>query len=83
MLSRTQNVPFEKSITNHFPNVALEWHPTKNGDRIPNKTAYGSNQRAWWKCQKCGREWETCISNRTIGGQKCASCARKKNYDKC
>lgn len=56
--------------------LAKEWHPTKNGKRLPNQYSAGSNAKPWWKCRKCGYEWRTSISNRSRN-QGCPRCAGK------
>lgn len=54
----------ENSLETIFPEIAKEWHPTKNGLLKPNMVAYGSMQMIWWKC-KNGHEWQTRINTRT------------------
>ena len=56
------------------PEIAAEWHPTKNGDLRPENIISGSKQYAWWKCGVCGYEWRTAIGNRKRGNG-CPSCA--------
>ena len=56
------------------PSLALEWNYTKNGDLKPTLLTDGSNKKVWWKCKKCGREWEAVIAKRTKGKCKCPSC---------
>jgi translation initiation factor IF-1 len=48
------------------PNLALEWHPTKNGDLTPGDVTPMSNLKVWWQCQK-GHEWDARIANRSKG----------------
>lgn len=57
-----------------FPEIASQWHPTKNIDVTPSDIHHGSNFYAWWQCEK-GHEWETVISNRTRLGSGCPTCA--------
>lgn len=45
------------------PELAKEWHPTKNGDLTPCDVTVNSNKKVWWKCSK-GHEWEDKISSR-------------------
>ena len=61
------------------PDIALEWHPTKNGDLTPNMVSCGSNKNIWWLC-KCGREWQAKVYTRgnTSGCPECAKQKRKK-----
>ena len=68
------------SVTNNlavlFPEVAATWHPTKNGDVIPEQVVAGANKRFWWICdQGPDHEWETSASKRTYGQQGCPCCA--------
>ena len=58
------------------PEVAAQWHPTKNGDFKPGMFTYGSGQKFWWICKK-KHEWETVINERTVGGG-CPYCSNKK-----
>ena len=65
------------SITH--PEIAKQWHPTKNGDlRVVNFT-YGSGKKVWWKCDRedC-HEWECIVQNRTKGNG-CPFCANQKD----
>lgn len=40
-------VGFNDLATTH-PEVAAQWHPTKNGNLTPEMVTAGSNQLAWW-----------------------------------
>ena len=53
------------SLLNKFPEIAKEWHPTKNGDLKPNMFKSGSDHKVWWLCPVCGFEYETAIGHRT------------------
>lgn len=59
-----------------YPEVAKEWHPTKNKGTSPKQVTSRTLKKAWWICRE-GHEWEASISNRTNGG-KCPIC----NIDK-
>ena len=56
-----------------YPELSEEWHPTKNGDLLPDSVTYGSGKKIWWKCKE-GHEWEATISSRTKQGTKCPCC---------
>jgi hypothetical protein len=47
-----------------FPEVANEWHPTKNGELTPNDLTRASSKKVWWLCPK-GHSYESTIANRT------------------
>ena len=51
------------------PEIATEWHPTKNGDLKPTDVTRGSNEPVWWQCP-LGHEWKATVNERT-GSQKC------------
>ncbi len=49
-----------------YPEIAKEWHPTKNGDKTPAMFSPKNGYKAWWKC-KYGHEWQTSIHDRSSG----------------
>ena len=56
----------EKTLAIHSPEVAKEWHPTKNSPLKPTEIGYGSSQKVWWICTfDHSHLWEAVISNRT------------------
>ena len=57
------NAPFSET----HPELAEQWHPTKNGDLTPQDVVSGSHRKVWWKCPDCGYEWEASIANRSRG----------------
>ena len=62
-----------------YPDLIKEWDYKKNNklNIYPDKVMYGSGKKAWWKCSKCGNEWQSEIYCRTKGGYGCAKCGRK------
>lgn len=62
-------------FSSQFPDIARQWHPTKNGNRLPQHFAARSNKKAWWQCPVCGHDWQTTITQRA-NGQGCPKCAR-------
>ena len=54
----------KRSLKNRFPEIAKQWHPTKNGDFKPEHFSYGSNKRAYWLCKK-GHIYYSKIKERT------------------
>lgn len=64
--------------TNNFavdhPELLCEWDYEKNGDLKPENFKSLSNKKVWWKCSKCGHEWQTIIANRSRG-YGCHACA--------
>ena len=60
------------------PELAKQWHPTKNGALTPADVAVGSGRRVWWKCPDCGGEWGVRVVNRTTANTNCPYCSNKK-----
>ena len=58
------------------PEIAAEWHPTKNGTLTPRDVVADSHMRAWWRCEK-GHEWRAQIMSRVKSGCGCPVCAGK------
>jgi len=80
-ITRATPAPGE-SFGDQFPDVAKEWHPTRNGDVKPTDVKPGSNKRRWWQCGTCGHEWEVEPKDRRRGEQ-CPECAeRQRNMTK-
>ena len=74
-----KQVSTTNSFVELFPEIAAEWHPTKNGDFKVNEFIANSNRLSWWKCDVADdHEWETSIANRTHHGSGCACCAGQK-----
>jgi very-short-patch-repair endonuclease len=63
------------SLAETHPEVAKQWHPTKNGDLSPKDFTPGSGKKVWWKCDKGDdHEWIASIVNRS-NGRNCSICA--------
>lgn len=69
--------PGEEFGTLH-PELVAEWHPTQNADKNPMQFSSGSTFNAWWKCAKCGYEWQAQIGHRVFGIKKCPQCQEQK-----
>ena len=67
----------ENDLAAQYPQLAVQWHPKKNGSLTPDAVPPGSKRKVWWLCQK-GHEWQATIASRTSGGNGCPYCAGKK-----
>lgn len=71
------------SVTNSLatlrPDLAEEWHPTRNGKKTPAQVTTGMSLRAWWRCVKVPSHplWQSRISHRMVG-RGCPACAAKR-----
>ena len=45
------------SLKTNDPDLASEWHPTKNGNLLPNDVSSNSHQKVWWQCP-LGHDWK-------------------------
>ena len=75
-------------LSTTHPDLVKEWHPTRNGKRIPSQFKCTSNESVWWICQyhdiRTGKdfifEWQDSISNR-VNGRKCPYLTDDLLYD--
>ena len=60
------------------PDVAAEFDEQKNGISA-SEILWCSNKKMWFKCSRCGHEWQSKVSNRTsTNNQGCMICGREK-----
>lgn len=59
------------------PQLAKEWHPTKNNELTPDMFSAGSNKKVWWQCKQ-GHEWQAYIGTRASQKTRCPVCCNKK-----
>ena len=60
------------------PELAKQWHPTKNGKLKPCNVASGSGKKVWWKCDKeKDHEWRASPNTRTNTGKGCSCCSKR------
>ena len=67
--------PRKPPLSETHPELAKQWHPTKNGYLFPEKVSKGSNKKVWWKCPK-GEDhiWEAQPNSRA-NGRGCPFCS--------
>ena len=64
------------SLLDTSPQLAQQWHPSKNHDLTPQNVAPQSNKKAWW-LGECGHEWQASINHR-FHGRGCPFCSGQK-----
>lgn len=68
------------SFATTHPDIAAEWHPTRNGPRTPLDFTFGSHHEAWWQCPKAKTHvYPARISSRTSMLSGCPACAPLAN----
>ncbi len=70
-----------RSLAEKVPEIAAEWHPTRNGSLTPEGTFYASNSKVWWRCAAGpSHEWEAPPAQRTTGRRTgCPKCGAVQN----
>ena len=67
--------PPGKSLAEVNPELAKEWHPSKNEELTPFGVTTGSKEKIWWKCDKgVDHQWMASISSR-VSGRGCPICS--------
>ena len=60
------------------PELASQWHMSKNNSMTPFDIVSFSHKKVWWKCDKGDdHEWEASVAHRSRG-RSCPMCAGKK-----
>ena len=75
---RDEAIKSRGSLLDLFPQLCLEWHPTKNGTKKPSDYLPGSEERIVWICTECGYEWTAPISRRAKRHSGCPRCASER-----
>ena len=75
--SRRQAILGKTDLSTLNPQLALEWHPTKNGDLKPNQVTARSGKKVWWLCAK-GHEWQATPHDRDTDNTKCPYCSARR-----
>lgn len=70
------------SLAGQRPEIAAQWHPTKNNSLQPSDVAVAASQKVWWRCpvtcaNGCPHDYEQRIAHKT-GGIGCPFCAGLK-----
>lgn len=77
--TRKNKFPVEKSLEYRYPEIAKEWHPTKNGDIKPNQVYPSTNIMYWWICpNNIDHDYESVAISRTVGSTGCPYCCNMK-----
>lgn len=70
-------IPKENDLATEFPEIAAQWHPTKNVNCTPYNVSFGSRRKVWWICEK-GHSWQAAIYARVLNGSGCPVCSGRK-----
>lgn len=70
-------IPGETDLATTHPEIAKEWHPTRNKSLTPLAVKAGTNKKVWWSCP-LGHEYEAPPSARTEKLTGCPICSGKQ-----
>lgn len=68
-----QTAPGFNDLATTHPELAAQWHPTKNLPLTPTKVTAGTHTRIHWICEK-GHEWEAKGNDRVLYHTGCPEC---------
>jgi len=70
----------DNNLESLYPEIAKEWHPTKNSELTPKDVAPATNKKFWWLCPR-GHSYYSVVSNRTNNNAACPYCSGNKVGD--
>ena len=69
-----QILPAENDLASRFPEIAAQWHPTKNKMLAPDMVAREASEKFGGFAVR-GMKWRTVVFARTSGGSGCPVCS--------
>lgn len=60
-----------------YPELAKEWHPTKNKEAKPSDIFANSREKYWWRCP-LGHEYQATPRDRGVGRTNCPICNKRR-----
>ncbi|WP_086820188.1 zinc-ribbon domain-containing protein [Allokutzneria sp. NRRL B-24872] len=62
-------------LADTLPEIASQWHPTRNGTLAPANVVWDSKRVIWWKTDCCGYEWQESVRDRDKYKRlRCSNC---------
>ena len=71
-------VAADNSLRATFPEIADEWHPSKNQEYTPDNTRPQSGRKIWWTCPDGHDPYLRVVEHRTIRGWGCQHTDHKR-----
>eukprot|EP00128_Syssomonas_multiformis_P002356 Colp12_sorted_trinity150504_noHs@25313 len=66
-----------QSLLAAHPELAQQWHPTKNGALTPGDVSRAARKKVWWQCPADpSHEWEARVSSRLTTRYGCPFCKK-------
>ena len=70
-------VPGVNDFATVYPELAKEWHPTKNEGLLPSEISKKNGRKVWWLC-KYGHEWQATPHDRATDNTGCPYCSKRR-----
>lgn len=64
-------------LASKFPEISFQWHPSLNGDLLPDRITAHSGKKVWWICPECAETYCASVYSRTSLQTGCPVCANK------
>jgi hypothetical protein len=62
-------------LADTLPEIASQWHPTRNGKLTPHDVVWNSKRMVWWRADCCGHQWQETIRDRDKYARlRCPAC---------
>lgn len=65
------------SLAEARPDLAAEWHPTRNGRLAASHVWPHSHRLVWWRCGSCPKAWRARVNDRVGGRPGCSQCRER------
>jgi hypothetical protein len=73
-----QKVDLSNCLATTYPDIASQWHPTKNNEITPYDVVAGCGKKIWWLCEK-NHSWAAyCYSRTGFAKNGCPYCCESK-----
>ena len=73
--SKSEDRVQRPTLADALPEIASQWHPTRNGNRTPQSLGPASTRTVWWLATCCNHEWPEAVRDRDkYKRQRCPRC---------
>lgn len=62
--ARTRTEGNRPKLASELPEIAGQWHPSRNGKWTPENVGPDSKRLVWWQAKCCGHEWQEEVRQR-------------------
>ncbi|WIB77950.1 zinc-ribbon domain-containing protein [Curtobacterium sp. MCPF17_002] len=66
------------SLADTHPDIAAQWHPTRNNGKQPEDYSQGSNDEVYWLCPTSAAHWYPQRIDRKVQGYGCSLCSSRR-----